>query len=1023
MTKKLKRVGSFLVAAGLMLTCVFQGVPAKALGQTTYISDVEFSIKDGVPTVSATTTMKHINAQPIFYIVLNKDEMKSNDVETDDIVGNATIDGRNMQLMLTKNGGSFDKVAYGQLSSAAQDSDQQKIPNDYTVLEGETGEYYMVVWSLNGTSDSNVTLFELTNGNYTKPMTAPTVAVAQATGTDSGLDFTITAGADFAQVGSYTVNVYENSATDAKATPVATVSKNVTLDDGTDETVVNVPLDVDAAPKYDGATADYKYIVTANAKSDATKGAVSTALTVAGVTPAKITLSNLSAATLTVTPGPTTITLTTEGDYEKLPTGTELQHSVVAKGDPVGAYTTGEITGLTMDKDYDVYAKVVAKTGNDKYYIDSTAQKFAAKTTKGAEVTVIGTPKDIVVVKDTAGDQEYISDAMIAAAFADVKVVVKADESKVLDGEWKANTVSLDQGKNASVVFTWTAAENAGGPYSTATAKTTVYVKKAVTAGDFTATGTLSKTYDGTSALPTGTTLTLGTKTIGSNALVLNNTAGNTFTGTYKDEKVANNKDIVISSIAIAENDYYILDTAADSGKATLSAVTGANITTKSIALTETDATVNQGETQISLPAILDSGDFAGTDDIVTVLKGAGVLDDAGFDGKLHWNAGDQCFYEAETAKGKNITGTLYMEDPDHAGAYIQVETLTGFETGKTYYLDLDVKELKGPTAGSNNEYLINSITAKGEEPLKAGNNYPLSAYVKLDVVTSGGGVASDYVVTYKAGDHGKLDGAATERVKRGAYPTAVPTVTANEGYTFLGWSLDGKTVVDPTTVKITKRTTFTALYSEKGQKHTAYVEGVGEGLFAPMGEMTRAEAATMLARLSPDFKADGSYATGFPDLDSGEWYYNAVAFAAENGIVEGMEDGTFRPMQKITRAEFAAMLVRYMGIDPVMGESKYPDVPGGDYWATGYINALAEAGIVDGTDEGLFLPLNNLSRAEAVKMINGAIGRTPSQSAMEANAASITNPFSDVDSDYWAYYHILEAAVEHEIPLFHGQQ
>lgn len=283
---------------------------------------------------------------------------------------------------------------------------------------------------------------------------------------------------------------------------------------------------------------------------------------------------------------------------------------------------------------------------------------------------------------------------------------------------------------------------------------------------------------------------------------------------------------------------------------------------------------------------------------------------------------------------------------------------------------------------------------------------------------TPGGGGATTYTVTYDAGEHGKLaeGAAAKEQVERNAMPKKVPGIVAEDGWKFIGWTLDGKTVV-PAETKITASVKFVAAY-EQITSHAAYVKGVGEGQFAPLNSMSRAEAAAMLARLTDGFE-DKAYENTFSDVAEGQWYYNYVTFAAGKGIITGYEGGAFRPEQKVTREEFAAMLCRFMGIEKIAGASKFSDVAA-DNWAAGYINALAQAGVVEGYEDGTFRALREITRAEAVKMINVAIGRAPDKALMAANAAEIVNPFSDVATDYWAYYDVLEAAVEHDIPLFH---
>lgn len=293
-----------------------------------------------------------------------------------------------------------------------------------------------------------------------------------------------------------------------------------------------------------------------------------------------------------------------------------------------------------------------------------------------------------------------------------------------------------------------------------------------------------------------------------------------------------------------------------------------------------------------------------------------------------------------------------------------------------------------------------------------------------------GGGVATQkYTVRYDVGEHGTLKGNKTEDVKKGSYPKNVPSVAAEAGYEFLGWSLDGKKVVDPTTVKITESTKFIALYEGGEGKeeppvrddveidHYAYIAGMGNGKFEPNGNLTRAQAATMLAQLSEGF-AGQSGTTNFTDVTAGDWFHNFIAYAAGEEMVSGYPDNTFKPNGNITRAEFSAMLCRFIGAADETMENTFSDCAG--HWAANDIAVLSSKGIVSGYVDGSFKPNQTITRAEAVTMINSAVGRTPVQASVIENLGNYGNPFSDVTPDNWAYYQILESAINHNSEDFH---
>lgn len=188
---------------------------------------------------------------------------------------------------------------------------------------------------------------------------------------------------------------------------------------------------------------------------------------------------------------------------------------------------------------------------------------------------------------------------------------------------------------------------------------------------------------------------------------------------------------------------------------------------------------------------------------------------------------------------------------------------------------------------------------------------------------------------------------------------------------------------------------------------HNAYMNGYGDGTFRPDENITRAEAAAIAARLSSLYSSDMNYPCSFSDTDENAWYANVVGFAAAKGIVTGYEDGSFRPDDYVTRAEFSAMMAKAINLNLIGGVS-FSDV--GEHWAKGYINALHAKGAINGYADGTFRPDQAVTRAEAAKIANGAAGRTPNQTVL----GNMTCPFTDVSMGFWGYYDIMEAAVSY---------
>ena len=199
---------------------------------------------------------------------------------------------------------------------------------------------------------------------------------------------------------------------------------------------------------------------------------------------------------------------------------------------------------------------------------------------------------------------------------------------------------------------------------------------------------------------------------------------------------------------------------------------------------------------------------------------------------------------------------------------------------------------------------------------------------------------------------------------------------------------------------------------------HKAYVSGYEDHTARPDNNITRAEAAALISRITNGFDAQQTYdVSKFADVDAGAWYAANVGFAAENGIVSGYEDGTFRPENTITREEFATMICRLKKYDTSVTGS-FSDVPA-DHWAASYIAAMKANGIIGGYEDGSFGLGKNITRAEAIAIINRATGRVPTDEKIRAYVATNGNPFTDIEG-HWAAAQIIEATVEHELHVLH---
>ena len=285
-----------------------------------------------------------------------------------------------------------------------------------------------------------------------------------------------------------------------------------------------------------------------------------------------------------------------------------------------------------------------------------------------------------------------------------------------------------------------------------------------------------------------------------------------------------------------------------------------------------------------------------------------------------------------------------------------------------------------------------------------------------------GGSSVTSYTVRFDADKNGEFAKNATTSVRVEKDATIakadIPAVTAKEGFKFIGWSLDGKTVVDPTEEKVTGSVTYTALYKEVGDTHEAYMKGNEKGQFMPDAKITRAEAAALFARLIPGYDENTKYTGTLKDVTGTEWFANEVMFDVEKGYITGYEDGTFRPTNAITRQEFCIIVAKYLGYANE-GTTSFADCKG--VFAEGYIAQLIKAGYVNGYEDGTFRPHANITRAEATKILNAVFDRVPDKAAIDAAIENYEFAPNDVAKRHWAYYEIMEAAVDHDVTDFHA--
>ncbi|MDN5316339.1 MAG: spore germination protein, partial [Thermoanaerobacterium sp.] len=147
------------------------------------------------------------------------------------------------------------------------------------------------------------------------------------------------------------------------------------------------------------------------------------------------------------------------------------------------------------------------------------------------------------------------------------------------------------------------------------------------------------------------------------------------------------------------------------------------------------------------------------------------------------------------------------------------------------------------------------------------------------------------------------------------------------------------------------------------------YVSGYSDDTYRPNNYITRAEFITLLLRVKGIKEEPGE---GFWDTQQ-SFAKDAIATARKLGIVNGYSDGSFRPNNKISREEIAAIIAKAYGYEPY-ADSKFVDI--GNSFAKNDIIALSNRGIISGYDTYHFMPKNYATRAEATAILYRLINK-----------------------------------------------
>ena len=195
------------------------------------------------------------------------------------------------------------------------------------------------------------------------------------------------------------------------------------------------------------------------------------------------------------------------------------------------------------------------------------------------------------------------------------------------------------------------------------------------------------------------------------------------------------------------------------------------------------------------------------------------------------------------------------------------------------------------------------------------------------------------------------------------------------------------------------------------GTDHYAYIIGYGNNDVRPQNNITRAEVATIFFRLLTDEtrEANMTKSNGYNDVKDGDWFCCAVSTLSKMGIIKGYEDGSFKPDASISRAEFAAIAARF-DPDGDKTPATFSDVS--SHWAKDEISIAANHGWIKGYEDGSFKPDQKITRAETMTLVNRVLNRLPE--TKDDLHKDMKTWVDNMDETAWYYLAVQEATNSH---------
>ena len=420
------------------------------------------------------------------------------------------------------------------------------------------------------------------------------------------------------------------------------------------------------------------------------------------------------------------------------------------------------------------------------------------------------------------------------------------------------------------------------------------------------------------------------------------------------------------------------------------------------------------------VPAEIDGGSISINNPIDNGYVTANITVPASVIAKMPLDAeGDSDEVKAEKKAKRTISLIVPNADSTKEGATVSVEVTPeqiaaakeadAKDLNVTLKSDKKMKELGYSSSSANKTFTV-TVTVGGTQLVqkdKDGKVVPVSGEVKKATsgnaggIHKGGSTTTTYAVTVVETKNGTAT-VSPEKAASGATVTVKPepaegykvkSVTAvkadgtnvpvdEKAYTFTMPASavkvtvefeEGTEPVDPKPQEgkfVDVADDFWAAKDIYTLKDAGIIGGKSATEFDPEGDVTRAEFAKMVVGLF-GYKAT-SDAVNFEDCKAEDWFTPYVAAGVEAGVIKGVSDTEFAPNATITREDACTILGRALNKVAQSNELKFTDADKVAEYAAPYVALLSELGYVNGYEDGSFAPTNNITRAEAAKIIAG---------------------------------------------------